>query len=176
MSESSSFPATARYGGDHLVDEPGQQTTDLTSHNSADADPAAERIAEEQAHLTLLYRRLDALRRERVELRDRYVRHSDGTPGGRVDRDVAYARHAAAVLTLNAAEDRLCFGRIDHTDGESMHIGRMGIFDDTGDHRQLLMDWRAPSARGRSTWPPRPTRWASAGAVTSRPNGAGWSR
>ncbi len=159
MSESSLSPATARSGGDHPVDEPGRQTTDLTSteppaadpgrtgHNNADPDLAAERVAEEQAHLTLLYRRLDALRRERVELRDRYVRHSDGTPGGRVERDVAYARHAAAVLTLNAAEDRLCFGRIDHTDGESMHIGRMGIFDDTGDHRQLLMDWRAPSAR-----------------------------
>ena len=28
-----------------------------------------------------------------------------------------------------------------------MHIGRMGIFDDSGDHRQLLMDWRAPSSR-----------------------------
>ena len=48
---------------------------------------------------------------------------------------------------LNAAEDRLCFGRLDRADGESMHIGRMGIFDDTGDHRQLLMDWRAPSSR-----------------------------
>src|SRR5664279_261185 len=159
VSESSLSPATARYGGDHPVDQPGRQTTDLTStestaadpgstgHNNADPDPAAERVAEEQAQLTLLYRRLDALRRERVELRDRYVRHSDGTPGGRVERDVAYARHAAALQTLTAAEDRLCFGRIDHTDGESMHIGRMGIFDDSGDHRQLLMDWRAPSAR-----------------------------
>ncbi len=144
MSESSSFRTTADYGGDHIDDETNHQIDDQTSTESS---AAPDRVAEEQAHLTLLYRRLDALRRERVELRDRYVRHSDGTPGGRVERDVAYARHAAAVQTLNAAEDRLCFGRIDHTDGESMHIGRMGIFDDTGDHRQLLMDWRAPSAR-----------------------------
>ena len=54
MSESSLSPATARYGGDHPVDEPGRQTTDLTSteppaadpgstgHNNADPDPAAE--------------------------------------------------------------------------------------------------------------------------------------
>ncbi len=115
-------------------------------------------VTEEQGYLTVLYRRLDELRRERIELRDRYVRDSDGTPGGRVERDVAYARHAAAVLALNAAEDRLCFGRLDYapgaadpddTDGQrpSIHVGRMGIFEDSGDHRQLLMDWRAPSAR-----------------------------
>ena len=154
MSEYSSVPATAGYGGERFDDGAEQLVTDLTStdpigagESSTGGDDAVDPVAEEQDHLTLLYRRLDALRRERVELRDRYVRHSDGTPGGRVERDVAYARHAAAVLTLNAAEDRLCFGRIDHTDGESMHIGRMGIFNDTGDHRQLLMDWRAPSAR-----------------------------
>ncbi len=104
-------------------------------------------VAEEQAVIEVLYRRLDDLRTERIELRDRYISRSDNTPGGRVERDVAYANHAAAVVALNAAEDRLCFGRIDRADGESMHIGRMGIFDDGGDHRQLLMDWRAPSAR-----------------------------
>jgi len=109
----------------------------------SDPDP----VAEEQALVDELYRRLDTLRTERIELRDRYISRSDNTPGGRVERDLAYANHAAAVVALNAAEDRLCFGRIDRTDGESMHIGRMGIFADSGDHRQLLMDWRAPSAR-----------------------------
>ena len=112
-----------------------------------DAATTVSAIAEEQEHISLLYRRLDELRRERVALRDRYIRHSDNTPGGRVERDVAYASHAAAVQALNAAEDRLCFGRLDRSDGESMHIGRMGIFDDSGEHRQLLMDWRAPSSR-----------------------------
>jgi DNA helicase IV len=104
-------------------------------------------VVEEQQHLSLLYRRLDELRQERVALRDRYIRFSDNTPGGRVERDLAYASHSAAVQALNAAEDRLCFGRLDRDDGESMHIGRMGIFDDKGDHEQLLMDWRAPSSR-----------------------------
>ena len=64
-----------------------------------------------------------------------------------MERDVAFASHSAAVQALNAAEDRLCFGRLDPADGESMHIGRMGIFEESGEHRQLLMDWRAPSAR-----------------------------
>ena len=111
------------------------------------ADAPVDAVVEEQAAVDELYRRLDDLRTERIELRDRYISRSDNTPGGRVERDLAYANHAAAVVALNAAEDRLCFGRIDRTDGESMHIGRMGIFADAGDHRQLLMDWRAPSAR-----------------------------
>jgi DNA helicase IV len=110
-------------------------------------DTPADPVAEEQAVIDVLYRRLDELRTERIGLRDRYISRSDNTPGGRVERDLAYANHAAAVVALNAAEDRLCFGRIDRVDDESMHIGRMGIFDDAGDHRQLLMDWRAPSAR-----------------------------
>ena len=117
------------------------------AHRANDSRRCRPPMVEEQEHLSLLYRRLDALRLERVGLRDRYIRHSDNTPGGRVERDLSYAMHAAAVQQLNAAEDKLCFGRLDHADGESMHIGRMGIFDDTGDQRQLLMDWRAPSSR-----------------------------
>ena len=119
----------------------------VIADDAAGTDPTEKAMLEEQEHLSLLYRRLDDLRVERIGLRDRYIRHSDNTPGGRVERDLSYAMHAAAVQTLNAAEDRLCFGRLDSSDGESMHIGRMGIFDDTGDHRQLLMDWRAPSSR-----------------------------
>ena len=119
----------------------------VIADDAAGVDPTEKAMLEEQEHLSLLYRRLDDLRVERIGLRDRYIRHSDNTPGGRVERDLSYAMHAAAVQTLNAAEDRLCFGRLDSSDGESMHIGRMGIFDDTGDHRQLLMDWRAPSSR-----------------------------
>ena len=125
----------------------GSETrTALRAADSAGAEPVPAMV-EEQAHLTHLYRRLDELRQERIGLRDRYIRHSDNTPGGRVERDLSYAMHATAVQNLNAAEDRLCFGRLDPVDGESMHVGRMGIFDNEGDHRQLLMDWRAPSAR-----------------------------
>ncbi|WP_240757718.1 HelD family protein [Nakamurella flava] len=146
-----SAPATST-----VVDDGHPEPPPAGDHGPGDA------VTEEQGFLTELYRRLDALRAERVVLRDRYVRHSDNTPGGRVERDIAYARHAEAVQMLNAAEDKLCFGRLDYAPGaggdadgaadadpehQSIHIGRMGIFADSGDHRQLLMDWRAPSAR-----------------------------
>ena len=95
----------------------------------------------------MLYRRLDAMREETVRLRDTYLRDSDGTPGGRVQRDIAYAGHAQTLIDLTVAEDKLCFGRLDATDGDFMHIGRMGIFSEGDVREQLLMDWRAPSAR-----------------------------
>ncbi len=87
------------------------------------------------------------MRLDTIRLRDTYLRDSDGTPGGRVQRDIAYASHAQTLIDLNVAEDKLCFGRLDHTDGDMMHIGRMGIFSEGEDREQLLMDWRAPSAR-----------------------------
>ncbi|GAA2008435.1 DNA helicase IV [Nakamurella flavida] len=114
--------------------------------DDAATGPEAE-LKAEQAYVLRLYERLDDIRRQTIQLRDRYLRDSDGTPGGRVERDIAYARHASSLVALNAAEDKLCFGRLDFEDGEDAHIGRMGIFDDRGDQKQLLMDWRAPSAR-----------------------------
>ncbi len=104
-------------------------------------------LAAEQAFIGALYQRLDRMRQETTRLRDTYLRDSDGTPGGRVERDIAYAAHARTLLDLNVAEDKLCFGRLDGVDGGSMHIGRMGIFSEGVDREQLLMDWRAPSAR-----------------------------
>lgn len=104
-------------------------------------------LAGEQDFITVLYDRLDAMRAETTRLRDTYLRDSDGTPGGRVQRDIAYAGHAQTLIDLTVAEDKLCFGRLDHTDHDFMHIGRMGIFSDGEVREQLLMDWRAPSAR-----------------------------
>src|SRR5699024_2260197 len=46
---------------------------------------------------------------------------------------------------LEAVEDRLCFGRLDLTDGEVRHIGRIGLTDD--EHTSILTDWRAPAAQ-----------------------------
>ena len=106
-----------------------------------------ETVPDEQAFITALYERLDRMREETTRLRDSYLRDSDGTPGGRVQRDIAYAGHSQTLVDLNVAEDKLCFGRLDRTDGEYMHIGRMGIFSEGDVREQLLMDWRAPSAR-----------------------------
>ncbi len=113
----------------------------------SELDPAVGVAQDEQAFITTLYGRLDRMRAETTKLRDSYLRDSDGTPGGRVQRDIAYASHSQTLVDLNVAEDKLCFGRLDRTDGDSMHIGRMGIFSEGEVREQLLMDWRAPSAR-----------------------------
>ena len=44
---------------------------------------------------------------------------------------------------LEAAERRLCFGRLDLTDGGHLYIGRTGLTD--GENR-IQIDWRAPAA------------------------------
>ena len=87
------------------------------------------------------------MRAQTEALRDTYRHPGDNTPGGRVQRDIGYAHHSATLTGLNLAEDRLCFGRLDRTDGSEVHIGRLGIFEEGLGDRQLLMDWRAPSAR-----------------------------
>ena len=129
-----------------MTDSVQESSRGQSAPDSTPTGPEAE-LQGEQAYVLRLYERLDDIRRQTIQLRDRYLRDSDGTPGGRVERDIAYARHANSLVALNAAEDKLCFGRLDFADGEDAHIGRMGIFDDRGDQRQLLMDWRAPSAR-----------------------------
>src|SRR6185312_7573674 len=59
------------------------------------------------------------------------------------DRKAAAARLAHKLADLRAAEPGLCFGRIDRTDGTTLHIGRRGLWDDG---EPLLVDWRAPAA------------------------------
>ena len=55
--------------------------------------------------------------------------------------------YADQVEQSRAVENGLCFGRLDGDDGARRYIGRIGIFDTTGDHDPLLIDWRAPAAR-----------------------------
>ncbi|MGI8589640.1 MAG: hypothetical protein ACR2M5_01405, partial [Nakamurella sp.] len=43
-------------------------------------------LVAEQQFITALYVRLDRMREETTRLRDTYLRDSDGTPGGRVQR------------------------------------------------------------------------------------------
>src|SRR5215475_4553611 len=51
------------------------------------------------------------------------------------------------IAQLDAAENGLCFGRLEFTDGALRYIGRLGIHSDSGEYEQLLMDWRADAAR-----------------------------
>jgi DNA helicase IV len=100
----------------------------------------------EQAYVSMLYERLDRLRERTREQLERAL-HPDG--GGhlqaRLDRDAFVARHADRLAQLAAAEDGLCFGRLDLQDGSRLYVGRIGLLDD--DREPLLVDWRAPAAQ-----------------------------
>lgn len=91
----------------------------------------------EQEYLTALYVRLDAVREEAAERLA--ARRAEG------DREAA-AVWRAEVARLDAAEQGLCFGRLDLHDGRRVHVGRLSLFRDQ-DGEPLLVDWRAPAAR-----------------------------
>jgi hypothetical protein len=85
----------------------------------------------EQEYLTTLYAEADTLR-EQASAR-------------LAAADPATAPFWRAELRrLEAAEDGLCFGRLDMQDGSRVHVGRLGLFRDD---EPLLLDWRAPAAR-----------------------------
>ncbi len=122
-------------------------------------------VADEQAYVSILYRRLDDLRKLAAErlsatLGERSTNHQQLS-----QRDAISTMYVDQIAQYNAVENGLCFGRLDFTDGSSRHIGRIGIHDtiDTVDPAEartlteantalaadepLLVDWRAPAAR-----------------------------
>ena len=113
----------------------------------------AAELEQEQAYVTMLYRRLDTLReRTQAELERALGHDGGGNVHARVERDAFVARHSGRLAQLAAAEHGLCFGRLDHADGSHLYIGRLGLLDD--DREPLLVDWRAPAAQPfyRATW------------------------
>jgi DNA helicase IV len=103
-------------------------------------------LDQEQAYVTMLYQRLDRLREHtRRQLERALPADGGGHFQQRLDRDALVARHADRLAQLHAAEDGLCFGRLDLGDGSRLYIGRIGLLDD--DREPLLVDWRAPAAQ-----------------------------
>ena len=99
----------------------------------------------ERAMVASLYDRLDQIRdRTRVDLRRTQRDQTAGTPAAITEQDAFVRLYAERLQALEAAETRLCFGRLDLTDGQIRYIGRLGMADD--DQRPLLTDWRAPAA------------------------------
>jgi DNA helicase IV len=119
------------------------------------ADPAAaqqyaddaEDMSREQEYVTVLYGHLDSLRERATARLAGTLRESGGTPAARTERDVAAGMFSARIAQLDAAENGLCFGRLDFDEGPRRYIGRMGIRDESDDYEPLLLDWRAPAAR-----------------------------
>lgn len=121
-------------------DTPGQAGDETHGETRHETRHETQRAAE-QRYVDALYARLDAdAARVRAELRE-VLR---GDPEDAFTRDVRAAMLERRARTLDAADHHLCFGRIDHADGGSLHIGRTGLSD--GDD-QLLVDWRAEAAR-----------------------------
>ncbi|WP_172899535.1 HelD family protein [Micromonospora echinaurantiaca] len=95
----------------------------------------------------MLYRRLDGLREQASRRLTEELRNTGGTLQARSQRDSAVRMYAEQVEQFSAVENGLCFGRLDTDDGGRHYIGRIGIFDTSGDYDPLLIDWRAPAAR-----------------------------
>jgi DNA helicase IV len=104
-------------------------------------------VAQEQEYVSMLYEHLDGLRERTSGRLAQTLRQTGGTPQARTERDVLVAMYTQRLAQLDAAENGLCFGRIDSDGGEQHHIGRLGIRDEDADYRPLLLDWRAPAAR-----------------------------
>ncbi|GAA3093610.1 DNA helicase [Streptosporangium carneum] len=99
----------------------------------------------------MLYGRLDDLREQVSARLARVLRERGETPQARGERDAAHAGYGERLARLNAAENGLCFGRLDLEDGRRRYVGRIGLpgesGDDGADDEPPLIDWRAPAAR-----------------------------
>jgi DNA helicase IV len=102
---------------------------------------------EEQAHLDLVYARLDRMRANTERRLSATLRESDGTPQAASERESYERMYVDDLAKFDAAEHNLYFGRLDLDDGETRRIGRIGVLDDDAADTTLLLDWRAPLSR-----------------------------
>src|SRR5690625_2908400 len=102
-------------------------------------------IAREQQHVDTAYARLDERKaRARSVSRAGYEAGTLSTPQSRVDRDTMVFRGALRLANLELGAEPLVFGRVDRSDGDALHVGRIGVR--SSDHDPLVVDWRAPAA------------------------------
>ena len=102
----------------------------------------------EQKYVSMLYERVDQLRAQAEKrLATTLRQESGGTMQARSERDIAVAMYTDQIAQLGGVESGLCFGRLDFDGNRTSYIGRIGLFDESGDYEPLLVDWRAPVAR-----------------------------
>jgi DNA helicase IV len=101
----------------------------------------------EQEYISMLYGKLDGLRDRASGRLSKVLLETGGTPAAMSERDAFVEMYAQRINQLDAAENGLCFGRLDLTDGDRRYVGRIGILDDASDYEAVLVDWRAPAAR-----------------------------
>ncbi|WP_255450323.1 ATP-binding domain-containing protein [Skermania sp. ID1734] len=103
--------------------------------------------AHEQAYVSNLYEHLDGMRAYAEKRLSEVLLERGGTPQARSERESFTHLYSDDLAKYDAAENGLCFGRIDLVDGERRYVGRLGILDEANDFETLLLDWRAPMAR-----------------------------
>src|SRR3984885_14674949 len=132
------FSAHARKDNPLLSQFDNSTVRELASNDAAE-------LAGEQAYLTLLYERLDALRAVTGQ-RLSAVRLGPTAENdqGWAERESVAREYLDRFAELDAAERNLCFGRLDFDDADRLYIGRLGLRSD--DHEQLLADWRGRAA------------------------------
>ncbi|GAA2975316.1 AAA family ATPase [Streptomyces enissocaesilis] len=104
-------------------------------------------VQREQNHLDLLHHRMDVLREEIGRELRTVLRESISTAQGQVERGVMAGRLSRQLAAMEAAENGLCFGRLDRVVGDRLYVGRIGVPGVAPEDDPLLIDWRAPAAR-----------------------------
>lgn len=105
----------------------------------------AEELRREQAHVDRAYERLEVLRSRARALGEGVLdRRVASSHQARYERDVVVHTSALRLAQLELGSLPLVFGRIDRTDGEHYHIGRVAVADER--RTPLVVDWRAPVA------------------------------
>ena len=112
-----------------------------------DRPPVEQELAAETGRIRRLHALLTAeLAAATAQARGSLAAVTGGELSARWERDVSVHRWSERVNALTAARSGLCFGRLDHTDGSTTYIGRIGLTD-PADGESALVDWRAPSSR-----------------------------
>lgn len=109
----------------------------------SDSARATTPVAEEQEFVDSAYSRLDQLRFQYREQRQKIdANHGVGNAQGWTERDALATHFAELSSRLDNVEERLVFGRLDMKDHATHYIGRISLLDEHS--APLLVDWRAP--------------------------------
>ena len=89
-------------------------------------------------------RALDQSREAAKSITDNVESREGGTHQARYERDVLADKVRSRLEDLDIGDQSLIFGRIDQTEGDHFHIGRVAVFDE--ERNPMVVDWRAPIA------------------------------
>ena len=101
-------------------------------------------FADEAAYIHKAYARLDQSREAAKSITDNVESREGGTHQARYERDVLADKVRSRLEDLDIGDQSLIFGRIDQTEGDHFHIGRVAVFDE--ERNPMVVDWRAPIA------------------------------